>query len=203
AFGYGYEGLGTNLPDMEGATVTLYVRTRFTLGDPAQLAALSLNVDYDDGFVAYLNGVEVARSFVDPRQTSSSPASKSHGAGTYESFDASNWLPLLHTGTNVLAIEGHNVAIDGTDFFLDAELVATADAPGGPPHAVMHTFVRTANAPARIHFSSGGSFDEDGPLAALLWDFGDGTDSPSSVPEIDHVYTAPGTYLATLVVRDG
>jgi hypothetical protein len=37
------------------------VRIPFTVADAAQLQSLTLKAKYDDGFVAYINGVEVAR----------------------------------------------------------------------------------------------------------------------------------------------
>ncbi len=45
---------------MYGETATAYVRIPFTIGDPSAFTALSLRMRYDDGFVAYINGVEVA-----------------------------------------------------------------------------------------------------------------------------------------------
>jgi hypothetical protein len=201
-FGYGYPDVATELDDMRGAALVLYLRTDFVVDDPREVSGLVLDVDYDDGFVAFLNGAEIARANVDPRQTSMTPAFRSHDAGSFEPFDASDLRALLVPGRNVLAVEGHNVTIDGRDFLLHPELVVTTDAPGGPPVAVLRTQVRTANAPARIRFSSAGSSDEDGPLASLRWDFGDGTPGVSGA-EVEHLYERAGTFLATLVVQDG
>src|SRR6185436_4691295 len=49
-------------------------------------------------------------------------ATRNHGAGSFESFDASALRGLLVAGTNVFAVEGHNVDATGHDFFLDPEL---------------------------------------------------------------------------------
>ena len=45
------------------ATVSpgLFTRHRFSLGDKSLLASLRLRVKYDDAYVAFVNGVEVAR----------------------------------------------------------------------------------------------------------------------------------------------
>src|SRR5262249_17724102 len=96
---------------------------------------------------------------------------------------------------------GHNVDATGRDFLLDPELTATVDAPGGPPHAVLHTEVRVANAPAAIRFSSAGSAAEDGALSVRGWDFGDGS-AAGATDTVEHVFAQPGTYLVTLVVAD-
>ena len=62
--GYGFAGLGTDLTTtMKGKTPTLYLRKEFSLTSTQAAFAepLQMVVDYDDGFVAYLNGREIAR----------------------------------------------------------------------------------------------------------------------------------------------
>ena len=76
--------IGTNLhDDMLNRNATAYIRSEFDLSD-ANVAddRLSLNIRYDDGFVAYLNGVEVAR-----RNAPVSTNSPNTGLATYYSFD--------------------------------------------------------------------------------------------------------------------
>ncbi|RME92784.1 MAG: hypothetical protein D6766_09475, partial [Verrucomicrobia bacterium] len=68
-FGYGdagFPGENTPLPGMRGNFTSLYVRREFVAADPpAGDWRLQLTVDFDDGFVAYLDGVEVARQNVE------------------------------------------------------------------------------------------------------------------------------------------
>lgn len=52
-----------------------------------------------------------------------------------------------------------------------------------------------------IKFSSTGSIDPDGTIQSYSWDFGDGT-PPSTQANPTHVYSAPGTYTATLTITD-
>src|SRR5207249_805184 len=63
--GYGFGGLATDLSfAMRDKAPSLYLRQEFNVA-PEQAAlgeALSLLVDYNDGFVAYLNGREVFRA---------------------------------------------------------------------------------------------------------------------------------------------
>ena len=47
---------------MRNKYMSLYLRHTFTIGDPHELDNLMLHVEYDDGFVAYLNGTEIGRS---------------------------------------------------------------------------------------------------------------------------------------------
>src|SRR4030095_11179132 len=66
-YGIGYEtappGAGglihTSVP---AGTLSVYTRAQFTIADITKINALLLGADYDDGYVAYINGVEVARS---------------------------------------------------------------------------------------------------------------------------------------------
>ncbi len=66
--GVGYDTAGELLPlvrldlesSMKDVSSAAYLRVPFQLDDPAQFDSLEFAVRYDDGFVAYLNGVEVA-----------------------------------------------------------------------------------------------------------------------------------------------
>jgi hypothetical protein len=58
-FGYGDDDDNTLVPD---TTTSFYYRRIFTVTDPTKLDSAILSMDYDDGFIAYLNGVEIARS---------------------------------------------------------------------------------------------------------------------------------------------
>jgi PKD repeat protein len=51
-----------------------------------------------------------------------------------------------------------------------------------------------------VAFSSAGTLDPDGTVAAYRWDFGDGTTSTMANPT--KAYTAAGTFTATLTVTD-
>src|SRR5882672_1903468 len=64
-FWYGdvYPG-GTQLTDMLNSYSTVFLRHTFTVGNAAQVASLRLRAFIDDGFVAWINGVEVARTNV-------------------------------------------------------------------------------------------------------------------------------------------
>lgn len=112
---------------MYGEQTSCYVRIPFDVqgGLPGRLNELYLSVRYDDGFVAWLNGVEVARANADGTLQWDSSASASHEAGR-QAFDAaldlSDRLDLLHTGTNLLAIQGLNTSTTSGDFLISAAL---------------------------------------------------------------------------------
>ena len=59
-FGYGDNDDNTII---NGAT-SIYIVKPFFIENPQQIKKIALHIDYDDGFVAYLNGSEFARSNV-------------------------------------------------------------------------------------------------------------------------------------------
>jgi len=109
---------------------TCYIRIPFTVsGNPEEFMFMTLNIRYDDGFVAYVNGTEVARRNFSGRLTWSSAASASHPdseAVQFESIDISMSLNLLQQGGNLLAIQGLNSSATSPDFLISAELLARA-----------------------------------------------------------------------------
>ena len=46
-------------------TPSLYMRREFNANQVQLMNALIFHADYDDGFIAYLNGIEIARANVD------------------------------------------------------------------------------------------------------------------------------------------
>jgi PKD repeat protein len=70
-----------------------------------------------------------------------------------------------------------------------------------PPTANASATPTAGNAPLTVSFSSTGSLDPDGDPITFEWSFGDGTPNASGA-SVQHTYTANGTYVATLTVRD-
>ena len=109
---------------------TCYIRIPFTVsGNPEEFIYMTLNIRYDDGFIAYINGTEVSRRNFTGRVAWSSAASASHvdsEAEQLESIDISTSLNLLQRGANLLAIQGMNSAATSGDFLISAELLAGA-----------------------------------------------------------------------------
>ena len=133
-FGYGADcvaGRQTTLADMQGNYVSVYLRMPFSVDDPAAVSSLTLTIDYDDSFAAYLNGQEVARSNVignPPISTQLATTNHECSGGSpapnpAEDFSVST--TLLVTGLNVLAIQGHNLTLGSSDFTLIPSLSAT------------------------------------------------------------------------------
>ena len=124
--------IATNIRDAWDANESsVYVRAEFEV--PAkvsveELTQLQLRVKYDDGFAAYLNGTLIQTSHANEPMTWDSKASKtqsSRNAVEFQTFDVSQHLHLLHTGKNVLAVQGLNRTATGNDLLILPELVAT------------------------------------------------------------------------------
>ncbi len=127
-FGYADNDDATILNDMLGRYATVYIRKEFSLASVTPNAPVELTIDYDDGFIAYLNGKEVARRGMPAGAvTYQTLASISHEAGTPETINLGNAGDLLRVGKNVLAIEGHNQSLTSSDFSLIPTLRAGSD----------------------------------------------------------------------------
>ena len=71
-FGFGYENSASDYADLISTRIkpseiarnarSIYTRMNFNVDDPSAIATLILQMKYDDGFVAYLNGTEVMRA---------------------------------------------------------------------------------------------------------------------------------------------
>jgi hypothetical protein len=125
-FGYGDDDDATLLEDMEGSYVSVYIRKEFFVSD-ASGGVLQLVTDYDDGFIAYLNGDFVASRHMPDEPIDFETLASSHDAGSPETINLGKTSDLLRPGRNVLAIEGHNTSVTSTDFSLIPALRTTTD----------------------------------------------------------------------------
>jgi hypothetical protein len=115
-FGYGDDSDRTDLADMHGEYAALRIRQQFNVEQPAQIKKLYLYIRFDDAFIAYLNGEEIARSHV--TDDWNGRTIESHEASSFERFSVHDAIDLLHEGRNVLAIVGFNRSLDSSDFVL-------------------------------------------------------------------------------------
>ncbi|MGH7127896.1 MAG: PQQ-binding-like beta-propeller repeat protein, partial [Planctomycetaceae bacterium] len=121
-FGYGDDDDRTRL-DMQGKFERVYLRRSFDVQSPADETEIRLSVNYDDAFIAYLNGREVLRVGVGRGRGAEARSIDSHEARDHETFTLKDARKLLRPGRNVLAIEGHNVGLGSSDFTLDPYLL--------------------------------------------------------------------------------
>lgn len=120
--------------DVEGelpGLTSVYIRTAFTSSGDAR--NMALRVKSDDGFIAYLNGAEVARSrsangVTTPDWDSLSGNHNDGPAIAFESFNISAFTSALVAGTNILAVHGMQNSTGSSDFLISFQLTANEDA---------------------------------------------------------------------------
>ena len=101
-----------------------YIRMPFFVADATAFSTLRLRMKYDDGFVAYLNGVEIARRNAPANPIWSSPATINRAnnlAVVFEDIDLPGAANLLVNGTNLLAIHGLNDSSTSPEYLQLAE----------------------------------------------------------------------------------
>ncbi|MCA9148580.1 MAG: CotH kinase family protein, partial [Planctomycetales bacterium] len=145
-------GTGGQIPEMNGNASVAYLRSSFDYADAQPLDRLELGLNFDDGYVAYLNGTEVARELAPGTIDWSALATEEHGeVGTalqYEDFstlDLQDDFNLVGSATfnggriqltPALASQSgaawlKNDVKFGVDYSFSAEMVINAHTPGG------------------------------------------------------------------------
>ncbi len=139
-FGFATDNAGetvncqTILTNMQNQHTTFYIRREFTINGPVDPAArLILRMDWDDGYIAWLDGVFLTNANYTAAPTEpafNAPASSSHessaGNGTPSPVvnnDLGLAAPRLAPGTHTLAIIGLNASSGSTDFILVPNLL--------------------------------------------------------------------------------
>jgi hypothetical protein len=157
--------------DMNAENASVWTRIEFQPTTPDASSAfdeLILKMKYDDGFVAYLNGVEVAARNAPGRNAelgdlewnSVATAARSDvQAVVFEEIDISDYIPELHSGVNVLAIHGLNVLDTDADFLLLPELTASSTL--GLPHYMLSPTPDNQNLPGALGFVADTEFSVD------------------------------------------
>ena len=191
-YGAGYEtGSGavelidTVVPE---GSLSLYTRAEFDVADPAAVLNLLLAADWDDGWAAWINGVEVHRSAEMPAGMlawNSDPALHESSNGVEPDYwpvvDVSAvGLPALVPGRNVLAVAVWNAGAGSSDLVIAPQL--RRDVPErivrGPylqlatPDSVIVRWRTAAPTPTQLHVGPAG-----GSLTRVLSD---------PVPKLDH-----------------
>jgi len=129
--GVGYEygsliniNLQSEMKDINGSA---YIRIPFVVSHTGEIAELILNMKFEDGFTAYINGTEVAASNAPASPTWNSLSVRDRAdalAVNFERFDISASASLITTGTNLLAIQLMNKSLDSSDILAMPQLTA-------------------------------------------------------------------------------
>ena len=120
---------GTLLSDMLGGYTSIYLRKTFQVANAGLVTNLLLNAQSDDGFIAWINGVEVARVNVAGGDTpyngtaSGTAQEPAQSGAAYNIFPLPNPSAYVVDGANVLAVHAFNQSLaQSTDFGFNAQL---------------------------------------------------------------------------------
>lgn len=172
-FGYGDNDDATVIPSV----MSVFMRKKFTIHDKTKIEDGLLSVDYDDGFIAYLNGTEIARAnmagafppytqpatrYVDPEPTM--PVSFTVSKSTLQS--------LLIEGENVLAVQVHNESISSSDLssnvYLSVGINDESFSYQATPDWFSPPVVFSSNLPIIVINTSGQTIPDDPKLRASM-----------------------------------
>ena len=123
----------TVLSDMFGGYTCIFLRQTFVLSNPYDAAALQVAALSDDGFIAWINGQEVARFNMPagdvPYNGTSSPALPE--PIPWYTNTLTDIQSFLVPGTNILAVQAFNCSLGGSsDFIINPALYYTPDLTG-------------------------------------------------------------------------
>lgn len=130
----GYEScIATDLPDMQNNYISVYARRLFFVEEPSRLKGLTFTMDWDDGYIAYINGIRVDSQYPPEPATYDQPATTDNheaccGSGTPtgpcppEEIDLTDYIDDLEQGFNVLAVQVHNTSLGSSDFLFIPQL---------------------------------------------------------------------------------
>ena len=192
-FGYGDDDDSTQI---EVGTGSVFARTSFNISSTGNIDAVWFDIDYDDAFVAYLNGIEIARSNMlgarpsfDARPTSDREAVM-YQSGRPQRFDLNDYASILTDGENVLSVQVHNISASSSDLtlipFLTARYNTETNDGVTPPDILsfedfgLHTNFKLASSGETLYL-----FDNSGDIQSFLVVEGLVTDKSIGISIID------------------
>ncbi|MGK0188397.1 MAG: hypothetical protein ACI9R3_004191 [Verrucomicrobiales bacterium] len=147
AVGFDYPDLtGIDASGMQGVNGSIYIRVSFEITDQTAkdaIGSMVLNMKYEDGFVAFINGTEIASANKPSTLTWDSTATGSNSdsnAVIFEEFDASAGVAALDVGSNMLAIQLMNSSRGGSDSLAMPQITfESASGAGLSPDAILYS----------------------------------------------------------------
>ncbi len=195
--GYGENNfLGTTLTEMRHNYTTVYFRKTFTVTDLTQIASLTLEAVYDDGFKVWINGSNVLNINISSAEV---PFDGTAGQAledlNYNTFSLPGPQTFVVPGTNIIAVQAANASLgSSSDFFFDARLLATTSAETHGPTPGRRNAVFAANLPPAIrqvdHRPNQPATDEPVAITAKVTD-------PQGIASVTLRYQLvdPGSYI--------
>jgi len=183
-----YDGTDWSFPDTITITVADNLPPVSVVAADVTSGAVPLTVHFD-GSGSYDPDGEVVRYAWD------------FGDGMGASFDVSPVYTYEYPGSYVARLIVRDEFNEGGV----ATVTITVSSPGNTPPTASPTATPSSDvAPLEVQFTANAS-DADGDPLTYAWDFGDpgSGDNTSTEENPSHVYSRPGTYVASLTVSDG
>ncbi len=136
--------------EISNPTTSVYALINFSISDTSKIKKALLDLDFDDGFVAYLNGIEIARVGLTGTPPNWDELATDNEAtliqgGNISSFEINQLIlkSAMKNGQNVLAIEVHNSSTTSSDLTMLPFLSFGYETPnsfyGGNVHSYFNT----------------------------------------------------------------
>ena len=121
---------GTDIPDMQNNYLSVFLRKTFVVSNRSEISALRLTALVDDGFVAWLNGVEVLRVGV-PGEPGSAVGIGTLASNAAEPVSMTSYLlsfppEILIEGNNLLAVHVFQSSLGSSDVGFECLLESIA-----------------------------------------------------------------------------
>ncbi len=199
---------------MRGHAPSAYLRFSFTPESASSLRELQLRLRADDGYIAWLNGVEIARRSAPEIPLWNSTATSAGDGLAIETLDVGKHAHLLVAESrNTLAIQGFNLTAGDPDFLILPELLGgtgtlakeeyfSAATPGAANVTSSIGIVPSVTFSAeRGYFSTPFSLTLSNPLPGVQIRYT--TDGTAPTATTGTVYTGPIPISTTTTVRAG
>ena len=205
--GFGYAD-GDDATIIPNGTRSVYLRKKFTISDVSAISSLILDMDYDDAFVAYINGNEVARANINGNPpaynsgTITDHEAQIYSGGKPERFLIADFNSILNEGENILSIQAHNISSSSSDFtiipFLSA-FFSTSNNSGIEPPAILdlkknnlHTNFKISSSSETLYLSNASVNVVDQIIAVNLPSNTSIGISKTSGEKVSYLETTPG-----------
>lgn len=113
--GYGESDITTTVTDAR----SIFIRKKFTVAHLEYVTQMILHMDCDDGFIAYINGKEIARSNMNSTNFDAFATTYTEGVMRNNeippSYNCSDCISALKEGENTLCIQIHNCSNESSD----------------------------------------------------------------------------------------